>query len=184
MKKIPFFPILVLLVSMSLTVCCTGTDTKMASMPGHINPEHTPSGYSGCIPAGNAPDVPVLSSGSILTNASYVAQIAFCNTNVNEMLHHGSSIMGIIDFMPSRPKTWNLITGPALWTRYRDIDVYFYVNETGATVDRFEIVVPGTLYQKQRLEIGTCLLDTNGTEIVLYNKSTIRILEGQTCHSL
>jgi len=73
----------------------------------------------------------------------------FENNVCGKDLHrHGSTIHGIIDFMPSRPKGWNMSVGQMLWIDHRDIDIYFSINETGRFEERYEIVVPGYLYQK------------------------------------
>jgi len=125
--------------------------------------------------------VPYLASGSILTNASFVGEIALHDENVQEMLRHGSTIHGIIDFMPSRPKGWNKSVGPTLWVDYQGIDVYFFVNETERYVDRHEIVIPGYLYSKQRTNTYTCLLDKNGTAVFAFNITNVWFPLGNTC---
>jgi len=181
MKK-SFFILLFVLFFISFTSCCLGTDNKPASLPIHsvIKTTQSDSSYER-IPDINTSDVPVLGSGSILTNGSFIAQIALRDKSVKEMLHHGSSIQGIIDFMPSRPKGWNLSVGPTLWIRYHDIDVYFFVNETGEYVERYEIVVPGNLYWKERSENDTCILDKNETAVLAYNRSNLWVPQGNTC---
>ncbi|MBP2132386.1 hypothetical protein J2128_000307 [Methanomicrobium sp. W14] len=97
----------------------------------------------------------------------FVARIALCNKNVGEILRHGGGVKGVIDFTPSRPKGWNLSTGPTLWVVYQGIDVYFYVNETK------KIVVPGYLYGKKKMENGTFIVDGNGTCVIAFNGSDI-----------
>ena len=177
-----FFILLCVLFFISFTSCCLGTDNKPASLPTHSVINTTQSNPSSeRIPTINTSDVPVLGSGSILTNGSFIAQIALRDKSVKEMLRHGSNIQGIIDFMPSRPKGWNLSVGPTLWIRYLGIDVYFYVNETGEYVERYEIVVPGNLYVKERTKEGTCILDKERTAVLAYNNSNIWVPQGNRC---
>ncbi|MEN6396323.1 MAG: hypothetical protein ABFC78_07560 [Methanoregula sp.] len=172
-----------MLFLIGFTACCLGTtDGKTASPLSHPVNNTTQSNYTGTVMSGiDASVVPYLGSVSILTNASFVAEIALRDENVNEMLRHGSTIRGIIDFMPSRPKGWNMSVGPTLWIAYRDIDVYFYVNETGQVVERHEIVVPGYLYRKERSNNNTCLLDKNGTAVLVFNTREIRFPKENIC---
>jgi hypothetical protein len=83
--------------------------------------------------------------------------------------------------MPSRPKGWNLSAGPALWVVYKEVDVYFYVNESAEYVERYEIVVPGYLYRKERAGDTTCLLDQDGNHILAYATGRIWIPEKDAC---
>jgi len=122
-----------------------------------------------------------LGSGSIVTNVSFVSQIALNDNNVKEMVRHNSTIRGVIDFMPSRPRNWNKSAGPALWVVYKGIDVYFYVNETAEDVERYEIVVPGNLYRKEHAGDTTCLLDQGGNHILAYASGRIWIPEKDVC---
>lgn len=172
--KITFFFCFFILFVIGFTAGCLGTDSKMTSPRSFPVNNTTQSSYAGAGMSGiDASTVPFLGSASILTNASFVAEIALRDKNVNEMLRHNSTIRGIIDFTPSRPKGWNMSSGPTLWIAYRNIDVYFYVNESRQVVERHEIVVPGYLYRKERSGNTTCLLDKNGTAVMAFNASDI-----------
>lgn len=172
LKKI-FFLLLFTLFLVIFSACCIDTDTKTAVQPSQLINNTTQCNLSDeWISGVNVSTVSYLGSESIRTNASFVTRIALCDKNVKEMLSHGSDIKGVLDFMPSRPKGWNKSSGPTLWVDYRGIDVYFYVNETGQYVERYEIVVPGYLYGKERLENYTRLYDGNGTAFA-FNSSKI-----------
>jgi hypothetical protein len=170
-----------MLFLIGFTACCLDTDSKTAS-PLSLPVNNTTQSNTSAVMSGiDASVVPYLGSVSILTNASFIAHIALRDENVNEMLRHRSTIRGIIDFMPSRPKGWNMSVGPTLWITYRDIDVYFYVNETEQVVERHEIVVPGYLYRKERLNNTTCLLDKNGTVVLAFNASEVWFPKENMC---
>jgi len=180
--KTYFFLFLFILFLISFTVCCLGTNVKNESLiPPSINNDSKDNYSSKWIPEVNFSSIQNLGSGSIHTNASFVAQIALQDKTVQEMLRHGSTIHGIIDFMPSRPKGWNMSVGPTLWIDHRDIDIYFYINETGRFVERYEIVVPGYLYRKERSNNNTCLFDRNGTAVLAFNASEIWFPKENTC---
>ena len=107
--KTYFFLFLFILFLISFTVCCLGTNVKNESLiPPSINNDSKDNYSSFRISEVNFSSIQNLGSGSIHTNASFVAQIALQDKNVQEMLRHGSTIHGIIDFMPSRPKGVNL----------------------------------------------------------------------------
>jgi|GEM_PF-1602519 hypothetical protein len=162
----PTFFLWVLILLIAFEVCNGCTDTPRSyTIDGDSKDNITVAR----IPEVNVSTIPDLGSGSLRTNASFVAQIALRDRNVQEMIGHGSIIRGVIDFTPSRPKEWNMSAGPTLWVDYRDIDVYFYVNETEQFIERYEIVVPGYLYRKERSNNGTCLLDKNGTVVLAFN---------------
>ena len=171
--KFSFFLLLLMLLLTGHTACCIDQDSKGPDQPA-INNTNKCDLSDEWISGVNVSTVPYLGSESIHTNASFVARIALCDKNVAEMLSHGSVIKGVIDFMPPRPKGWNLSCGPTLWVVYRGIDVYFYVNETQEIVERFEVVIPGDLYGKERLENYTRLIDWNGTAVFEFNSSDIR----------
>lgn len=180
--KHSIFLLFSILFIIGFSACCLGMENKTVSQPSHIiNNSTYDSSSDERISGINVSTVPYLGSESILTNASFVAQIALSDKNVEKMLFHGGDIKGIIDFMPSRPKEWNMSVGPTLWIVCRGIDVYFYVNETGQFVERHEIVIPGYLYRKERLENYTCLIDKNGTAVFIFNSSDIWFPEDTTC---
>ncbi|MFA6361938.1 hypothetical protein [Methanoregula sp.] len=165
---------------LSLLMNAPATSAPQGSTTGFIletklpeSPATAPVYTVARIPEVNISTIPDLGSGSLRTNASFVAQIALQDRNVQKMISHGSIIRGVIDFTPSRPKEWNMSAGPTLWVDYRDIDVYFYVNETEQFIERYEIVVPGYLYRKERSNTGTCLLDKNGTVVLAFNTSEV-----------
>ncbi len=172
-----------LLCLTGLTTGCIGNNGIATGDPTHdATPEETqPPVSHGDDYIIDITSVHNLGSGSIITNTSFIAGISLRDNNVKEMLRHNSTLMGIIDFMPSRPKGWNMSVGPTLWVVHKDIDVYFYVNETGEYVERFEIVVPGSLYSKERAGDITCLLDHNGSRVLAFNTSRIWIPKKGTC---
>jgi len=172
--KTSFFLCIFLLFLISFATCCLGTNSRNeSSSPYTIDGDSKDNFTVARFPEVNISTIPDLGSGSLRTNASFVAQIALQDRNVQKMISHGSIIRGVIDFTPSRPKEWNMSAGPTLWVDYRDIDVYFYVNETEQFIERYEIVVPGYLYRKERSNTGTCLLDKNGTVALAFNTSEV-----------
>lgn len=171
--KLPFFLLLVMLILIGSLACCIDQDGEASIQPSGLINNATQCNLSDDWISGiNVSTVPYLGSELILTNASFVARIALCDKNVAEMLRHGSDLKGVTDFIPPRPKVWNKSSGPTLWVVYRSIDVYFYVNETGQYVERYEIVIPGYLYGKERLKDYTRLYDGNGT-VLAFNSSDI-----------
>lgn len=143
---------------------------------GEQNPTPAPDDY--IIDPASVRD---LGSGSIVTNVSFVSVIALNDDNVKEMVRRNSTIRGIIDFMLSRPKGWNMSAGPALWVVYKEVDIYFSINETAENVERYEIVVPGSLYRKERAGDTTCLLDQDGNPVLAFATGRIWIPEKDTC---
>jgi hypothetical protein len=154
--------------------CCVDQGSQGPDQPGINNTTKCKCNLSDEWISGiNVSTVPYLGSESIRTNASFVARIALCDKNVAEMIRHGGDIRGVVDFMPPRPKGWNKSPGPTLWVAFRGIDVYFYVNETREIVERYDIVIPGDLYRKERSENSTRLIDRNGTAVFAFNGSDI-----------
>ena len=170
--KISFFILLLMLLLIGYVAGCIDQESKGPNQ-SVINNTTKCNLFDEWISGVNVSTVSYLGSESIRTNASFVTRIALCDKKVAEMLSHGSGIKGVIDYMPSRPKGWNLSCGPTLWIVYRGIDVYFYVNETQEIVERFEVVIPRDLYGKERVENYTRLIDGNGTAVFAFNSSDI-----------
>jgi hypothetical protein len=181
MNNNQFFFIFFLCLTCFIMGCIDSNGISAGPAPGsHTSREQTPDPVTGSIIVDPA-SVRNLGSGSIITNVSFISGIALNDDNVKEMVRHNSTIRGIIDFMPSRPKGWNLSAGPALWVVYKEVDVYFYVNESAEYVERYEIVVPGYLYRKERAGDTTCLLDQDGNHILAYATGRIWIPEKDAC---
>lgn len=181
MKKTNIFLIFFLCLTCFIIGCVDSNGISAGPAPGSNTSGEQTSGPAIESYIVDPASVRDLGSGSIITNVSFISGIALNDNNVKEMVRHNSTIRGIIDFMPSRPKGWNMSAGPALWVVYKDIDVYFYVNETGRYVERHEIVVPGSLYHKERTGDTTCLLDQDGNNVLAYATGRIWIPEKGGC---